>query len=53
MSGFSGGPLLAQTDAGPVVAGVAVAHAPGRRDGIRSFAALPDLRDFPEGLYPD
>jgi len=46
VSGFSGGPLLAMTPDGPVVAAVAVAQAPGVRDGIRSFAAIPEPRLF-------
>ncbi|MEM1274806.1 MAG: trypsin-like serine protease [Pseudomonadota bacterium] len=40
-SGFSGGPVIAQTVDGAVVAAVAVANIPGRQTGIRSIAAIP------------
>lgn len=53
VSGFSGGPLIARTEEGPVVVAVAVAHAQGASTGIRSFAALPEPRLFPDGRYPD
>ena len=52
VSGFSGGPLIAMTPDGPVVAAVSVAHAPGIRTGIRSFAAIPQARLFPDGTFP-
>lgn len=53
VQGFSGGPLIAQTADGPVVAAVAVAHAPGVQDGIRSFAVIPAPHLFPNGTYPN
>lgn len=53
VSGFSGGPLIAMTPDGPRVAAVAVAHAPGVRTGIRSFAVVPETRLFPDNRYPD
>lgn len=40
-SGFSGGPLLRYEGNSPVVAAVLVANAPGRREGIVTFAAKP------------
>ena len=53
VSGFSGGPLLAMTPEGPRLVAVAVAHAPGVREGIRSFAAIPPPELFPGGIYPE
>ena len=41
-SGFSGAPLMVETEEGWRVAGVIVAHLPGRTEGLRSFAAIPD-----------
>ncbi len=53
ISGFSGGPLLVMTSQGPRLAAVAVAHAPGVENGVRSFAVIPPPDLFPDGRYPD
>ena len=53
VGGFSGGPLLARTPEGPRVVAVAVAHARGVTEGIRSFAAIPPPDLFPGGIYPE
>lgn len=52
VGGFSGGPLIAESPDGPVVAAVAVANARGVETGVRSFAAVPEPRLFPEGAFP-